>query len=120
MPLTKVEELTNILTDRGYNNPPRSHRRRAVFRNRSELLVMSMLYLLGTGAPFRSCKPLCGISMSEVCKLFYKFIEALVDMKDEYLSPSEFNRVKKRKYGLQCRRITRLCWFHGGGSCEVV
>jgi hypothetical protein len=81
----KVEELTNILIDRVYIIPPRSHRRRAVFHERSELLVMSALYLLGTGAAFRSCKPLCGISTSEVRKFFYKFIEALVDMKDEYI-----------------------------------
>jgi hypothetical protein len=81
----KVEELTNILIDRGYIIPPRSHRRCAVFHERSELLVMSALYLLGTGAAFRSCKPLCGISTSEVRKFFYKFIEALVNMKDEYI-----------------------------------
>ncbi len=85
MPLMKVEELTNILIDCGHINQPRSHRRRAVFRERSEFLVMSALYLLGTGAAFRSCKPLCGISTSEVRIFFYKFIEALVDMKDEYI-----------------------------------
>ena len=66
MPLSKVEDLTNILIDRGYIIPPKSHRRRAVFRERLELLVMSALYLLGSGAAFRSCKPLCGISTSEV------------------------------------------------------
>jgi len=81
----KVEELTNILIDRGYINPPRSHRCRAVFRECSKLLVMSGLYLLGTEAAFRSCKPLFGISTSEICKFFYTFIEALVDMKDEYI-----------------------------------
>ena len=74
MPLTKVEELTNILIDSRYTNPPRSHQRRAVFLERSELLVISALYFLGTGAAFCSCKPLCGISMSEVRKFFYKFI----------------------------------------------
>ena len=89
MPLMKVEELTNILIDRGYINPPRLHWRRAVFRKRSELLVMSVLYLLLTGAAFCSCKPLCGISMSEVCNFFYKFIEALVDMKDENICLSQ-------------------------------
>ena len=85
MPLTKVEELTNILIDRGFNNSPRSHWCRAVFCEHLELLVMSALYLLGTGAAFCSCKPLCGISTSEVRKFIYKFIEALVDMKDEYI-----------------------------------
>ncbi len=46
---------------------------------------MSALYLLGTGAAFCSCKPLCVMSTSEVCKFFYTFIEALVDMKDEFI-----------------------------------
>ena len=46
---------------------------------------MSALYLLATGATFRCCKPLCGICTSEVRKFFYIFIEALVDMKDEYI-----------------------------------
>ena len=85
MPLSKVEDLTNILIDRGYIIPPRTYQRCAVFRECLELLVMSALYLLGTGAAFCSCKPLCGISTSEVQKVFYTFIEALVDMKDEYI-----------------------------------
>jgi hypothetical protein len=71
MPLSKVEDLTNILIDRGYILPPRSHRRRAAFHERSELLVMSALYLLGSGASFCSCKPLCGISMSEAHYFFH-------------------------------------------------
>ena len=78
MPLSKVEDLTNILIDRGYIIPPRSHRRRAVFRERSELLVMYVLYILGSGAS-------SGISRSEVQIFFYIFIEALVDMKEEYI-----------------------------------
>ena len=81
----KVEELTNILIDRGYFNPSRSHCCRAVFRECSKLLVMSGLYLLGTEAAFCSCKPLFGISTSEICTFFYTFIEALVDMKVEYI-----------------------------------
>ena len=84
MPLMKVAELTNILIDCVYNNLPRSHWRSAVFRKRSESLVMSTLYHLGTGIAFRSCKPLCGISTSEVHTFFYKFIEVLVDMMDEF------------------------------------
>jgi len=85
MPFAKVEKMTNILIDCGYINLPRSHRPRVVFREHLELLVMSALYLFGTGAAFRSCKLLCGISTSEVCKFFNTFIEALVDMKDEYI-----------------------------------
>ena len=46
---------------------------------------MSVLYLLESGAAFCSCKPLCGISTSEVQKFCYTFIEALVGMKDEYI-----------------------------------
>jgi hypothetical protein len=46
---------------------------------------MSALYLLGMGAAFHSCKPLSGISMSKVRKFFNAFIEALVDMNDEYI-----------------------------------
>ena len=52
MPFRKVEELTNILIDHEYINPPRSHRRRAVFRERSEFSVISGLYLLGKGDAF--------------------------------------------------------------------
>ncbi len=85
MPLSKVEDLTNILIDRGYIIPPRSHRRCAAFHERSELLVMSALYILGSGAAFRFCKPLCGISTLEIQKFFYIFIEALVDMKEVYI-----------------------------------
>ncbi len=56
---------------------------------------MSMLYLLGTGAAFCSCEPLCGISTSEVQKFCYTFIEALVDMKDEYIClPWNLTKIK--------------------------
>ncbi len=44
MSLAKVEELTTILIDCGYITQPRSHRCRKVFREHSELLVMSALY----------------------------------------------------------------------------
>ena len=46
---------------------------------------MSALYLLGTGAAFRSCRSLCSISTSEVRKFFYIFLDAIVDMKEEYI-----------------------------------
>jgi hypothetical protein len=70
MSLAKVEELTTILIDCGYITRPRSHCRCKVFRERSELLVMSALYLLATGAAFHSCKPLCGICTSDVRRFF--------------------------------------------------
>jgi hypothetical protein len=85
MSLRKVEELTTILINREYITRPRSHRLREVFWERLELLVMSALYLLAMGAAFCCCKPLCSICTSEVRKFFYIFIEALVDMKDEYI-----------------------------------
>jgi hypothetical protein len=52
MPLRKVEELTNILIDHEYIDPPWSHRRRAVLCERSEFSVISGLYLLGKGDAF--------------------------------------------------------------------
>jgi hypothetical protein len=85
MSLGKVEELTTILINHEYITQPRSHRLCKVIQERLELLVMSALYLLATGATFCCCKPLCGICTLEVRKFFYIFIEALVDMKDEYL-----------------------------------
>jgi hypothetical protein len=74
MSLGKVEELTTMLINREYITQPRSHRLCKVFWERSELLVMSPLYLLATGATFRCCKPLGGICTSEVHKFFYIFI----------------------------------------------
>ncbi len=55
------------------------------FHERSELLVMLALYLLGHGASFWSCKALCNISTSEVCKFFHCFLDAMVDMKDKFI-----------------------------------
>ena len=97
MPLSKVEELTEKLITRGYVRYPRTRCRQAEFRERTELLVMSSLYLLGTGAAFRACRSLCSISTSEVQKFFYVFLDAIVDMKDEYVymprNITELNRV---------------------------
>ena len=85
MPLSKVEELTEKLISRGYVRLPRTRCRRAEFRERTELLVMPSLYILGTGAAFRSCRSLCSICTSEVRKFFYVFLDAIVDMKDDYV-----------------------------------
>ena len=62
MPLAKVEELTDILLSRGYIRAPRTHRFQVEFRERSELLVMSALYRLGNGIPFRQLRSMCHIS----------------------------------------------------------
>jgi hypothetical protein len=82
--LRKVEELTTILINHEYITWPRSHHLCKVFWEHLELLVMSALYLLATGATFCCCKPLCGICTLEIRKFFYIFIRALVNMKDEY------------------------------------
>ncbi len=55
MPLSKVEELMEKLISRGYVWFLQTRSRRAEFCERTELLVMSSLYLLGTDAAFRSC-----------------------------------------------------------------
>jgi hypothetical protein len=86
MPFEKIEVLTNILINWGYIDPPRSHCCRAEFCKHSELLVMLALYLLGTSAGFCSCRALCHISISEVRLFYYRFIDAMVDTKDEYIS----------------------------------
>ena len=53
--------------------------------SRTELLVMSALYILGRGASFRSCQDMCNISTSEVRKFFHVFLNAIVDMRDEQI-----------------------------------
>jgi hypothetical protein len=70
MPLSKVEALMDTLITRGYVRLPRTRCRQAVFCERTELLVMASLYLLGTGAVFRSCRSLCLICTSEVRNFF--------------------------------------------------
>ena len=85
MPLSKVEELTDLLISREYIKVPRSLRFREEFRERSELLVMSALYRLGNGTSFRQCRAMCHISVSEIRLFFFAFLDAMVEMKDEYV-----------------------------------
>jgi hypothetical protein len=85
MQLTKVDELVDVFIRRGYLCMPRSLSRRAKFCERAELLVMSLLHILGKGASFRCCRTLTHISMPEVHKFFFNFLDAMVDMKDEYI-----------------------------------
>ncbi len=70
IPLSKVEALTDTLVTRDYVRFPRSRCRHAEFCQRTEQLVMSSLYLLGTGAAFCSCRSLCSICTSEVRNIF--------------------------------------------------
>jgi len=96
MPLSKVEALTDILIVQGYVKEPRTFFRRREFRERTELLVMSALYVLGHGAGFRSCRALCNISTSEVRKFFHLFLDALVAMQDNYISlPSDMAALRR-------------------------
>ena len=81
MPLSKVEMLTDTLIQRGFVPTPRTKFRQAEFRERTELLVMSAIYILANGAAFRSCRTLCGICTSVVRKFFYRFLDAIVEMK---------------------------------------
>ena len=89
MPLSKVAELAEEFILRGYLHMPRSFSRRTEYCERAELLVMSVLHILAKGATFRNCCTLTHISTSEVRKLFFEFLDALVDMKDEYISLPE-------------------------------
>jgi len=86
MRLCKVEELTTLLMTRGYVREPRTFWYAQEFRERTELLVMSSLYVSGHGASFRSLRPLCHISASE-CHLFFEiFFNAMMDIRDEFIS----------------------------------
>jgi hypothetical protein len=85
MPLFKVEELTSLLIRRGYIDQPRLYFRQQEYCKRAEILVMSALYTLGSGASFRSLRAQTNISISECRKFFLRFIDAMVDMKDEFI-----------------------------------
>jgi hypothetical protein len=76
MPLAKVEHLADIFIYRGYVQPPRSYICQCEFREHVELLVMSSLYLLGSGAAFCSCRAVCKISTSEIRKFFFVFLDS--------------------------------------------
>ena len=85
MPLSKVEELADILINQGYIKVPRLLRFWEEFRERSELLVMSTLYRLGNSNSFCQLRSMCHISVSEARKFFSDFLDAMVKMKDEYI-----------------------------------
>jgi hypothetical protein len=52
MPLSKIEQLTDMFINPEYIKPARSLMYRAEFRERLELFIMTPLYRLGTGASF--------------------------------------------------------------------
>jgi hypothetical protein len=106
MPLFKVEELTTLLIRQGYIDQPRSYFRQREYRERADILVMSVLHTLGNGASFRSLRAQTNISISKCRKLFLRFIDAMVDMKDDFIylprNVGEMNRLERdyREVGL--------------------
>ena len=85
MPLSKVEELTDMLIKQGYVFFPRTRWCQAKFWEQTELLVMSSLSLLANGAAIRAIQPLCSISTFEVHKFYYLFLDAIVDMRNQQI-----------------------------------
>ena len=86
MSLDLVEKLTKKPIARGYLPPPCSLRQRAEYPERCELLIMSALYILGTGAGFRMVYSLTHISVSKIEKFFHCFLDIFMDMQYEYIS----------------------------------
>ena len=116
MRLDKVEELTTILIDRGYIKEPRSLQFRAEFRERSELLVMTALFRLGSGNSFRQCRSNTYISVSEIRKFFIVFLDAIVDMRDEYVHlPRDMTELRKLTRDYDKQGLPGCC-----GSMDVV
>jgi hypothetical protein len=85
MPLSKVATLSHILIHCGYVKLPRTRFRQIEYDARTELLVMSSLYILGRRADFRSCQDMCNICTLEVRKFFHLFLAAIVDMRDDQI-----------------------------------
>ena len=99
MPLSKIEQLTDMFINREYIKPARSLMYQAEFREWSELFIMTAIYRLGTGASFRTCRALCNISTSENRLFFDTFLHAIHEMREEFIfMPSnimELRRVSK-------------------------
>ena len=85
MSLDQMENLTKKLIARRYLPQPRSLHRKAEYVERCKFLVMSALYILGTGAGFFSIYPLTHISATEIEKIFHRFHGIFMDMRDEYI-----------------------------------
>ena len=85
MSLDQMENLTKKLIARGYLPQPRSLCRKAEYAERCEQLVMSVLYILGTGTRFCLIYPLTHISATEIEKIFHRFHGIFMDMRDEYI-----------------------------------
>jgi hypothetical protein len=116
MPLSKVDELVDIFVQQGYIPTPRTLFRRGEFQERAELLVMAALHILAKGATFKSCRTLTHISTSEVRKFFFKFLDAVFDMKDEYIFlPANVTALKRVMQSYTFSGLPGAC-----GSMDVV
>ena len=116
MPLTKVEQLADLFINREYVQPSRSFLRQGEFRERVELLVMSSLYLLGSGAAFRSCRVVCKISTSEIRKFFFLFLDSFYAMRNEYIQlPADMAALNKVTASYESVGLPGAC-----GSMDVV
>jgi hypothetical protein len=71
MKLEKVEELTKILVERGYIVETRLLQFHAKFCERSELLVLTALFRLGSGNSFHQIHSNTYISVTEIGKFFH-------------------------------------------------
>ncbi len=85
MPLEKVERLADIFIERGYIVLSRCAWCQAELRERAELMVMSALHILGRGAAFCLCRALCHTFTLAIHKFFFKFLDAFMDMREEYI-----------------------------------
>jgi hypothetical protein len=116
MLLTKVEELADMFINCEYVLPSRSFLRRVKFRERVELLVMSSLYLLGSGATFRSCRVVCKISTSEIRKFFFLFLDSFYAMRNKYIQvPADMAALNKVIASYESVGLPGAC-----GSMDVV
>ena len=96
MPLTKVEQLADMFINPEYVQPSHSFLRRGNFRECVELLVMSLLYLLGSGTAFCSCRVVCKISTSEIRMFFFLFLDSFYAMRNEYIQlPADMATLNK-------------------------
>jgi hypothetical protein len=99
MPMSKIKELTDIFINCGYLQPARSLMLSAEFHEQSELFIMSAFYHLGSGNLFCTFQAMCHISVLHTCKFFYTYLDAMVEMQDEYIklpwNITEFQRISK-------------------------
>ncbi len=81
------------------------------YRERTELLVMLSLYLLGGGATICSCRALCYISVSNTRKFFFTFLDAFFyDMNCEYIKhPGTVDELNWVTHPYECVGLPGAC-----------